>query len=41
MIDSGGVLRVCVNTEKETAGPSATLRSGRDDTFVWDWDVGT
>src|ERR1700733_10960710 len=25
---------------KETAGPSTTLRFGRDDTSAWDWDVG-
>jgi hypothetical protein len=27
-------LRVCVRTGRETAGPSTTLRSGRDDNSV-------
>ena len=34
-MDEGTGFRVCVRTgEKATAGPSTTLRSGRDDNFV-------
>jgi hypothetical protein len=28
------------NVGTETAGPSTALRSGRDDTSVWVWNVG-